>query len=232
LTVYSLTFELQSDSIYNEMSRAQPEAEFNLWCNFSKHVLEVTYGKASAPESVHRTVKEMAHNSGTRILRDVPTTKSSHLMVMSCTCARTMPSTWSVIAKHNCLDLQPTTYKAGWEQYRILAFSASDMKSLLGELSRLSKVEIQSQSSRVDFSMLDNFVLSMADLFGKMTAKQSEALRVAVRSGYYSRPRRVSTDQIARSLGRPGPTYREHLLKAETKLLQAVGPYLELAQAR
>ena len=232
MTVYSLTFKLQSDSLYNKMSRMQPEAEFNLWCNYSRHVMEVTFGKASSPESVLRTVRKMAHSSGTKILRDVPTAKMSHLMVMSCTCARAMPSTWSVIAKYNCLDLQPTTYTAGWEQYRVLAFSSSDIRSLLEELSHLSKVEIQSQSNKADFSMMDNFVLSMADLFGKMTAKQSEALRVALRSGYYSRPRRVSTDQIARSLGRPGPTYREHLLKAETKLLQAVGPYLELAQIR
>jgi len=214
------------------MSRLQPDSEFNLWCNYSKHVMEVSYGGVSSPGSVLKTVKKMARESGARILREVPIANKSHLMVMTCSCARTKPSTWSVIEKYNCLDLQPTTYAAGWERYRILAFSSSDIRALLDELSKLSKVEIQSQSSKADFSMMENFVLSVADLFGTMTGKQSEALLVALRSGYYKHPRRISTDQIARTLGRPGTTYREHLMKAETKLLQAVEPYLELAQMR
>lgn len=50
----------------------------------------------------------------------------------------------------------------------------------------------------------------------------------AISRGYYEIPKRVSTEEIARSLNLPRTTYEEHLRKAESKVMKAVEPLLEL----
>ena len=88
------------------------------------------------------------------------------------------------------------------------------------------------QSSKPDVSMVQSFVVSTTDLFGGMTRKQSEALANALKLGYYRVPRKTSARGIAKSLGRPLTTYREHLQKGESKPLRAIEPHLELYIAR
>src|SRR5206468_9812537 len=58
--------------------------------------------------------------------------------------------------------------------------------------------------------------------------KQSDALLKAHRYGYYSSPRDVTTESIARSLGVSRSTYEEHLRKAENRIMGNLIPYLQL----
>ena len=228
MTTYSVTFKLQSDSPYNRMSRENSDVEFNLWCNYSKHVLESTFAKLHSRETVVQAVKKTSRIVDAKILRQIPTSPNTQLTVMNCACEKYMPTVWSVISKQNCLDLQPTTYKDGWEWYRIMAFRKSDVRFVFERLSKVSSVEMVSQSSNQEFSLKENFLLSTSHLFGKMTGKQMEALSAALKFGYFNIPRMNSTDQIASKLGKPPTTYREHLQKAESKLAKAVEPYIEL----
>jgi len=65
-------------------------------------------------------------------------------------------------------------------------------------------------------------------LFGEMTQKQMDSLLKAHRYGYYSSPREVTTENIARSLGVSRSTYEEHLRKAENRIMANLIPYLQL----
>jgi predicted DNA binding protein len=65
-------------------------------------------------------------------------------------------------------------------------------------------------------------------LFGDMTSKQMDALLKAHRYGYYTSPREVTTENIAKSLGVSRSTYEEHLRKAENRIVGNLIPYLQL----
>lgn len=51
----------------------------------------------------------------------------------------------------------------------------------------------------------------------RLSPKQREAVRVALRVGYYDIPREVTTDDVARELGCAPATASEHLRKAEAR---------------
>jgi len=54
---------------------------------------------------------------------------------------------------------------------------------------------------------------------GDLSPRQREAFALARREGYYDRPRRASAADLAAEMGVTSATYREHLRKAEAKLL-------------
>jgi predicted DNA binding protein len=59
-----------------------------------------------------------------------------------------------------------------------------------------------------------------------MTPMQVSALATSMALGYYRMPRRTSTGKIAASLKVPRTTFQEHRLKAESKLMAALTPYV------
>ena len=63
------------------------------------------------------------------------------------------------------------------------------------------------------------FVVSPLD---HLTKRQAEVLRSAYKLGYYDVPRRISSEQLGRSLGMQAATVVEHLRKAEKRLLDAI----------
>ncbi len=64
--------------------------------------------------------------------------------------------------------------------------------------------------------------LSPASPLNALTDKQRRVLTAAYRQGYYDRPRRVSTEGLARSLGLSSSTVVNHRLKAERRVLSAI----------
>ena len=54
-----------------------------------------------------------------------------------------------------------------------------------------------------------------------LTGKQIEALSKEYDYGYYSTPRRITTESISATLGISRSTYEEHLRKAENKVIES-----------
>src|SRR5207249_11252153 len=50
--------------------------------------------------------------------------------------------------------------------------------------------------------------------------------------GYYNIPRAATAREIARRLRTPRTSFADHLRKAESKVVQAVGPYLRLRSTK
>jgi predicted DNA binding protein len=80
--------------------------------------------------------------------------------------------------------------------------------------------------------MRDSLVISTTSLLGGLTEKQASALITALNEGYYRIPKKITTDEIAQRLGIPRTTFEEHLRKAESKVLVALTPYLQLGAER
>ncbi|MEK6847013.1 MAG: helix-turn-helix domain-containing protein [Nanoarchaeota archaeon] len=56
-------------------------------------------------------------------------------------------------------------------------------------------------------------------LLPDLSPKQKEALTLALEEGYYSWPKRTDLHQLARKMNTSVSTFREHLRKAEVKLM-------------
>lgn len=60
------------------------------------------------------------------------------------------------------------------------------------------------------------------DVLDGLSPKQREAVRAALRVGYYDVPREATTDDVARELGCATATASEHLRKAESRILSTL----------
>ncbi len=179
-------------------------------------------------EPIQKSIQALTKALGTRIIRKSYTSSNLQVVLQHCACDKIPPPTVPVIEGHNCLGLQPAIYTGGWEWYRVIAFSESDLRNLFKELDEYCKVEITSRRSISNESIRDTFLVSTSTLFGNLTAKQRRALTVALDSGYYHLPRGATAGEIANKLRVPRTSYVDHLRKAENKVLQAVGSYLRL----
>jgi len=231
VTVYEIAYKLQHDCPYNDLSRKLPEITFAHWCNRERDVIEISCEDEDLAtfEELQKDLRSLERSLSVKITRKSFGIRSAQLVTESCHCNGIRKSVAPVIEKHNCLRIEPILYKHGWEWYRILAFKQRDIKGLFDELEGFTNFQIISRRTIAETTVKESFVLSPGSLLGQLTKKQSFALITALSRGYYEIPKKVSTDEIARSLDLPRTTFEEHLRKAESKVMKAVAPLLELA---
>ena len=109
-----------------------------------------------------------------------------------------------------------------------MGFRESDYKKLFQDLDQIGQVRISQKRVIPEKSIRDTFVLSLNSVFSQLTEKQVGSLINALEAGYYQIPKKVTTEQIAVKHKVPRTTYEEHLRKAESKILQAIAPYVRL----
>jgi len=224
---FEVAFKLQHECPYNAFSKAHPSAIISHWCNWSRDVLEIAH-RDITDERIQRSIQELTRVLGTRIIRKSFASSNLQIVLQHCACDKIPPPTLPVIEGRNCLELQPAIYTEGWEWYRVVAFSESDLLHLFDDLAKHCRVEVTSRRTISNESIRDTFLISTTTLFGSLTGKQRRALVYALDNGYYQMPRRATAGRIAQKLGVPRTSYVDHLRKAENKVLQTVGSYLRL----
>ena len=141
-------------------------------------------------------------------------------------------STTQAFVKNNCLVLQPSIHTGGWEWYRLIVFSEGDLRGVLHDLDKGSGLEVLTKRTIEGELVRENLVITASGLLGGLTEYQAEALAIALRNGYYSIPKKVTTEDISRKLGVSRSTYEEHLRKAESKVLTAIEPFIFKSELR
>jgi predicted DNA binding protein len=76
--------------------------------------------------------------------------------------------------------------------------------------------------------MRDTFAITLSTVFSELTEKQIESLLMALDYGYYKIPKQITAEEIAGKNHFARTTYEEHLRKAESKILQAISPYVRM----
>jgi predicted DNA binding protein len=220
--------KLEHDCPYNRFTKTLPKAEMLHWCSRETDVLEVAEAQSLDPVELDSALDRLVKELGAKAVRRVPLGSKGRLIVQKHDYSSMKQNVNAVIEEHNCMEVQPTVYKEGFEWYRILAFDNHDLVRLFGSLSRWADVHVVSKEILSERSARDTMAVSIRRLLGGLTDKQLRALLVALSAGYYDTPRKVRTADISQRMNSPRTTYETHLRKAEGKVLRAMAPYVEL----
>jgi predicted DNA binding protein len=194
-------------------------------------VLEVTGNDSELLDPSAEGTKVYEQELKVKVVRRSFTDSHAQLVINNCRCANMSRAISPTIERHNCMKMEPVIYRDGWEWYRMIAFNQNDLKKLFAALEKFATVEVISRKASPDRSVRDSFVISTNSLLGALTEKQVMALLSALNQGYYLVPKKVTADEIASRMGVPRTTFEEHLRKAESKVLHALTPYIQMAKS-
>lgn len=224
--MHEIAFRLKHRCPFGKLSEQFPQMTFSNWCNFAMEVLEY---QAKDPDLAARIQASLASLSkrGFKVVGPSVKSGASQMVLMRCGHKRGT-SVDEVLEDHGCLVLYPVVYRDGWEHYRIVALDDERMGGLFDRLGKEGELQITLKRRSQDGLLSQSFILSTGELFSGLTGKQASALHTAIEHGYYRVPRKIRTEDIAKSRKVPRTTFEEHVRKAESKILHSMAPYLAL----
>lgn len=220
MALYEVSFKIDYDYPFINITKDFPGLRINMWCLWDRELLEIPAMDEEDVPSLERFVRKSGH-----LVERVGNTGRSKIFLLKCTCDR-YDSMWNIAGNNRFVDAPPAVYKDGWGFFRLITFEESNLKALFRDLNSRGTVELLSKRE-LPYEVLPSSMW-VSSMFSDLTAKQSHALLKAHQYGYYSTPRSVTTDSIAKSLGVSRSTFEEHLRKAENKVMAAMIPYLQL----
>jgi predicted DNA binding protein len=226
--LFEVTFRAKHECPYVRFSEKHQDVRVVQWCNRRIDVLEVECRDIETFNRIGPDLQDLLLWNGGRVLRKSFGEKNIQVITKTCRDVRISPSVSGVVEKNSCLEIQPVTYLGGWETHKTLGFREADYKNLFKNLEKLGPVEVLSKRVYPEKSMIDTFAVSLSLVFQGMTPKQVEAIAGALEMGYYQVPKRMTTEELAHKHKVPRTTFEEHLRKAESKVLQALAPYIIL----
>lgn len=169
---------------------------------------------ADKPSEVDEYISYIKRHNDTKRLTVLEKSGNQALILLN---AYMPSSSYEKVLQSGAMPTAPVFAKAGFETYSVISPDPKSIGRLAKELSCIGDVKI----SRVgDYRK----VLGGPSL----TDKQKDALTVALMNGYYSWPRGVGLEQLARSAKISRRSMQERLRRAEAKLFpHAVKDYLE-----
>jgi predicted DNA binding protein len=231
MTLQETALRLQHDCPFNDLSKNNPSLLIASWCNNVNDVMEISADDPAVFDGLQKDIKSLEKALQSKIIRKWNSNRNVQIVVQHCGCDNVPTPVSPVFEKYNCLALQPTTFKGGWEYYRLISFSEKEMRKLLVELESFCKVEIISRRAIPSGAVKETMLVSTAALFGGLTKKQVQALVFALENGYYQVPKKTTSEEMASKLRLPRTTYEEHLRKAEGKVLRSMAPYISMNPA-
>lgn len=104
--------------------------------------------------------------------------------------------------------------KAGYEYWEVASWKKMILSDFIAHLEReIKNVEIQKIE---ETKIIDIY---FAHLLPDLTSHQKRALELAFEKGFYAWPKRTDLGQLAKVMKVSVPTFREHLKRAEEKLM-------------
>ncbi len=221
MSLWEISFRAAYDYPFIELSRELPGIPLSMWCIWDRELLQVPTREPAVLKTVDRAIRKAGH-----VVDEWVDAREGRIFLLRCTCDRFRTSMWNLVERHECLDAPPSVFRDGWGYFRVLSFDDARTRNLFQDVRKLGPSELI-RKRELPLNVLPSSVWAHS-LFGDLTAKQIDAVLQAHRYGYYSSPRQVTTDDVARGLGLSRSTYEEHLRKAENRLMAALVPYLQL----
>jgi predicted DNA binding protein len=223
MTLWEISLRSQFDYPFLELSRELPGTPISMWCVWNRELVQVPTREERTIRAVERGIRKL----GT-VVEEWVDAGQGRIFLLKCTCSR-YKSIWNIADAHELLETPPSVFRDGWGYFRLLSLDDGRTRALFRDLRSRGPTELL-QKRELPLNVLPTSVWVHA-LFGGLTPKQIDAILQAHRHGYYSSPRQVKTESVARGLGLSRSTYEEHLRKGENRIMGALVPYLELFQA-
>ncbi|HKZ23566.1 MAG TPA: helix-turn-helix domain-containing protein [Thermoplasmata archaeon] len=223
MSLWEISFRTQYDYPFMKISARHPGLPISMWCIWNRELLQVP----TLDEAVLQDIEKQIRKAGKCIDQWVEA-GDSRIFMLKCTCGN-LDSPWNIWEAHEAVDAPPAVFQDGWGHFRVVTFDESRTKDLFRDFNKRGPTELI-RKRELPLSVLPSSVW-VNTLFGDLTGKQMDSLLKAHRYGYYSSPRDVTTENIARSLGVSRSTFEEHLRKAENRIVANLIPYLQLYAA-
>jgi len=127
-------------------------------------------------------------------------------------------------AAADALLLPPFLWHGGRVHVRLLLFGelrAELISGLLPGATLESKTVLRGNE-------VERELLASGLLLPSLTRRQGQAVLAALETGYYDAPRKVTTEEVARKMGIARSTFEEHLKAAESQLVRALAPVVQM----
>ncbi len=220
MSMFEVSFKIDYEYPFIDLSKKFPELRFNMWCLWGRELLEVPVLDATVASHVEKEIKRAG-----RLIDKVTGTGNRRIFMIKCTCDL-YDSVWNIAGDNQFVDAPPAVYHGGWGFFRLITFEEDNIRPLFKDLNSRGRTELLGKRE-IPLEVLPSSMW-VNSVFSDLTDKQKDALLKAQQYGYYTSPRNITTDSIARSLGISRSTYEEHLRKAENKVIASIAPYLEL----
>lgn len=221
MSLYEASFKVKHECPYRTISEEHPDLTIREWFMNERQILEL-----SAPATPTEELATAIDDLGS-ILFEASDADDLYAVVRSQLCSLD-DSLISRFEEHNCLYMPPTVYRQGWEHYTVTAFDDRDVRALLGDLDHDRDIEVLATKA-VEARRVPHTLFMNADsLFGGLTPRQLDALRLALDNGYFEQPRGASVAELADQTQVARSTYEEHLRKAQNKLIANTENFLRL----
>jgi len=222
--LWEISFRTQYDYPFIEMSGRHPGIPISMWCIWDRELLQVPSRDEHELAEIEKEIREAG-----RIVDKWVEAQEARIFMLRCTCGVHSNSPWNVWEPHECIDAPPAIYQDGWGYFRVITFEEDRTRNLFRDFNRLGPTELI-RKRELPLSTLPTSVW-VNSLFADLTSKQMGAVMKAHRYGYYTSPRQITTENIAKGVGISRSTYEEHLRKAENQIMNALVPYLQLFAA-
>src|SRR2546422_2240294 len=220
MSLWEISFRTQYDYPFMKISANHPGLPISMWCIWNREMIQVPTRDENVLDEIAKEIRKAG-----KCIDQWAEAGESRIFMLKCTCA-TSDSPWNVWEPHEAVEAPPAIFQDGWGYFRVIAFDEVRTRDLFKDFNKRGPTELI-RKRELPLSVLPSSIW-VNSLFGDLTSKQSDALLKAHRYGYYSSPRDVTTESIARSLGVSRSTYEEHLRKAENRIMGNLIPYLQL----
>lgn len=225
--MYAVSIEVRHDCPVGNISRKLSGLRIVHWCANRRDMFQV-----SGPRDQIGAFREWVERDFGAHL--VSTTAEGILMITSaCGCGPSDGrSVGSAVRASGAWDVPPIVYREGWESWRLLVWNERILREMFRRIRELGELRIQSLRPIENVPMEKMMLVPASDIFGGLTVRQSTALLLGLRHGYYGLPSETSIDRLAEGIGLSPSTFSEHLRKAEARILLNLRPHLEAIATR
>jgi hypothetical protein len=113
--------------------------------------------------------------------------------------------------------IRPTPVMINWREKKHTWEIASFDRKVLERVYAFAKKHLNAKVLKFKKEKVSN--ISVTTINPKISAKQKEAMELAINNGYYSYPKKIKMEKLAEMMGVSYSTYQEHLKKAEGAII-------------
>jgi predicted DNA binding protein len=222
-----IAFRLKTNCTLTKFTAENPSLTVLDWCNFDVEFYELRTANPSELDTALESFLEIRRKLGFTLQKKETIGDDSVMLVMKCKHAR-RGSIVKSMQKYSCLALFPVLMHQGWLWITGICFDESKITAMFTRLSKFGELKLDGKTKLNRDPLRNSPMIPASTLMSDLTARQAEALLVAVDQGYYHVPRKARFEDISKTVGVPRTTYEEHVRKAESKIINASAPYLSM----